>query len=179
MHMPPRNNVIQFTARLPSTRRLPVQRVTVTRLPVPPGVQAPSQLDPVRCSCSTITPSCHNQAQPPPLIDSFQPEVFGLDAPQGLYAMLLHWACEEEPDNFEQAFYARHFVDVDSMRFRLWASDYRRVMEAATLRTLARLDVDDFLRRHPVTLPESHWPPKPSVSADMPGTEVCVAQPQP
>jgi hypothetical protein len=36
------------------------------------------------------------------------------------------------------------------MRFRLWASDYRRADEAHVLRTLARLDPDEFFHRHPV-----------------------------
>jgi hypothetical protein len=55
--------------------------------------------------------------------------------PLDLYGMLKQWACEEYPDDLEQAFralcrYVRLYVDPDSMRFKLWASDFRNREDA-------------------------------------------------
>jgi hypothetical protein len=79
------------------------------------------------------------------------PEPQWYDPAESLYARLLCWAAEEYPDSLADAFkrlcvYARWYVDTP--RFHVWASDFRRGQEAATLRVLARINVDDFVRKH-------------------------------
>jgi hypothetical protein len=75
--------------------------------------------------------------------------------------MLRQWAADEYPNDLEAAFrrwcfYARWHGG--TMRFKLWASDFRNQQDAAALRVLAAMDPDAFFRRHPCGPPLSSAP---------------------